>query len=131
MIRRFQLIPYALVLFLFTSEAAAQTTFFPAKGIFNGFLSQSNIVECDNNNSVAVDMKLTMTRSDGEVLAIHNYTTAPSGSTHTILEVLASITDSIGTYTLELTGDSANLGRQGQLPHGILPGIASRRSQAV
>ena len=83
-------------------NAQAQTTYYPARGVFNGFLRQTNIVECDNNNSSPITVQLTLTASSGAVLAVHAFPVAAFGSMHTILNDLADIVDNHGTYTLSL-----------------------------
>ncbi len=100
------------VLFIFatTTTVEAQTTYFPAQGVFNGFLSQMNVVECDNGNSQAVNMTLRMRRSDGVELAVQAVTIEASGSQHIILNGLANIVDSLGIYDLELPPGEAFLG---------------------
>lgn len=90
------------ILWLRPLPALAQTTYFPAKGVYNGFLNQTNIVECDNNNSQAVSVNLVMTRSDGTVVANYGYAINGFGSQHVILNGLTNITDTYGVYTLSL-----------------------------
>lgn len=100
-----------LFLLIVPSLGLAQTTYYPATGIFNGFLNQLNIVECDNNNNEAVGMSITVTSSIGDVLGQRFLTLPAFGSVHTILNGdLADITDNIGTYLLEIAEGQAFLG---------------------
>ena len=97
----------ACLMLLSASTALAQTTYYPARGVFNGYLAQTNIVECDNANSQAVSVVLTMRDGGGNLLAIHPFGLPAFGTVHTILNDLASINDRYGTYLLELgTGQS-------------------------
>ena len=92
----------ALSLAFSAGRTNAQTTYYPARGVFNGFLRQTNIVECDNNNGSPVTVQLTLTASSGALLAVHAFPVAAFGSVHTILNDLADIVDNHGTYTLSL-----------------------------
>ncbi len=100
----------ALFLFLLTSTALAQTTYYPARGVFNGFFSQINIVECDNNNSVPVNMTLNATSSAGVLVGARNFTMPAFGSVHTILNDLGNIVNNHGTYSLEIAASQELLG---------------------
>ncbi len=89
-------------LLLGSTTAVAQTTFYPANGVFNGFNGQVNIGECDNNNSKEVALTVTVTNSTGEVLAVRENVIPPNGSWHFILNDMADIRDKYGLYTLAL-----------------------------
>lgn len=95
-----------------SSSAAFAQSYFPATGTFNGFLNQLNISECDNTNSVPVNVTMTVTDSGGSVLATHAYQIAAFGSAHIILNDIASIADKIGTYKLDLPSSQLFLGDQ-------------------
>ena len=98
------------ILILLPQITFAQTTYYPAKGFYNGFLNQINIVECDNNNDTSLDLGITVTNSFGEQLSSESYSIAASGSRHIILNDVASITDTYGTYTLNLSTTQTALG---------------------
>ena len=95
---------------LITSSVSAQTTYYPAKAPWNGFLAQTVIGECENNNSTTINATLTMTESSGQILVVHPFSIPPSGSRHIVLNALTDIIDRTGTYTIELDDGQAFLG---------------------
>ncbi len=98
------------VTFLLPATSFAQTTYFPARGVFNGFLGQVNIVECDNGNGSPVSVKLTLRAATGEMLGAVLNNISGFGSNHTILNDLGDIVDRTGTYSLELLAGQEFLG---------------------
>ena len=93
------------IVFLPLFSLSAEQVQFPASGIYNGFLNQLNIVECDNNNTESVSGELSLFNSAGSTVGNQSFTLDPSGSAHIILNDLASIADSYGTYSVSLSGD--------------------------
>jgi len=85
----------------------AQTVYYPADGIYNGFLQQINIVECDNNNTERVGGSISMFGGDGSELVNQGFALEPFGSVHIILNDLVNIVDSYGTFSISLDGDSS------------------------
>ena len=59
----------SLLTCLVPGVVGAQSAQFPADGIYNGFLQQTNIVECDNNNSESITGKLNLFNGGGESVA--------------------------------------------------------------
>lgn len=100
----------SLVLFGALDRAEAQTTYFPARGVFNGFLGQTNVVECDNANPLAVTLGLTLRDSAGNLIGSRPVPLAAFGSTHTMLNDVGNINDNYGTYLLELPTGQELLG---------------------
>jgi uncharacterized protein (DUF1800 family) len=94
----------------FASSTYAQTTYFPAQGIFNGFLEQINISECDNQNDKPLNLRLRLVDSTGFEYPPYDFQVAAFGATHTILNDLASIRDKVGIYHLELGAGQDGLG---------------------
>ena len=107
---KYSVLSFSFLFILFSSGAQAQTTYYPAKGFYNGFLNQVNILECDNNNNAPVDIAVAVQNSAGQILANNSYNIAISGSRHVILNDVANITDNFGTYTISLPEDQASLG---------------------
>lgn len=85
----------------------AQSVSYPAEGIYNGFLSQTNILECDNNNPESLAGSIGLFSGSGELLATQAFSLEAFGSAHIILNDLANIADSYGTFTVSLTGDTS------------------------
>ena len=79
--------------FITSLNAAAQTVSYPADGIYNGFLNQTNILECDNNNAAVVRGTLSLFDGSGVNVAETGFILEPAGSVHIILNDLAQITD--------------------------------------
>lgn len=88
--------------FVVTPQSVAQTTFFPATGLYNGYLEQVNILECDNAGSLAVNPLLKIYSSDAKLVSSLNLAIAANGTQHVILNDLAKIRDTYGTYKLEI-----------------------------
>ena len=94
--------------------AFGQTTYFPARGIYNGYLQQTNILECDNSGSLPVDVTVRLISNSGVQVGQLPFRVEAFGTRHIILNELAAITDSYGTYSLtipvsqRLLGDSLN-----------------------
>ncbi|MCB0323435.1 MAG: DUF1800 family protein [Bdellovibrionales bacterium] len=84
------------------TSAFAQTTFYPARGVWNGFLGQTNILECDNNNNRQVDFTLSLATVAGVEVVSVNDSVPAFGSRHIILNDLTDIGDNIGLYTITL-----------------------------
>jgi len=78
----------------------------PAIGFYNAYLNQQNIVECDNGNSFGVTLRLTVRNYSGQTVGQITYDIADFGSRHIIVNDLASITNTYGSYTLELLSAS-------------------------
>ncbi len=91
--------------FITSLNAAAQTVSYPADGIYNGFLNQTNILECDNNNAAVVRGTLSLFDGSGVNVAETGFILEPAGSVHIILNDLAQITDRYGTYSINLDGE--------------------------
>ncbi len=102
---RVLLILHPLICFL--SSASAQTIPFPGTGYYNTNLSQTNIVECDNGNEAAVQMRLLLRARSGAVLVQFPFVINAFGSRHITLNELANIVDQYGSYTLELLSSSS------------------------
>ncbi len=98
------------LLVLFPSFASAQTTYFPARGVWNGFLNQINILECDNNNNAAVSFSVAIATSGGAEIARLNDSVAAFGSRHIILNDIADVVDNIGLFTVTLANGQSALG---------------------
>ena len=108
-----------LIAWLSTSIAFAQSVSYPATGIYNGFIGQTNIVECDNNNTESVSGALKMFTGDGSELANQGFSLRPFGSVHLILNNLAEIADTYGVFSISLNGDPVSY------THLTLPTICS------
>ena len=100
----------AVSLLIGATESRAQTTYFPAQGFYNGFLGQTNILECDNGNGIPVDIQMTMRRSGGQSVAVLPFSIPAFGSRHIILIDVVNIVETYGTLLLELGGLSPFLG---------------------
>ncbi len=93
----------ALVYFtLSLATASAQSTYFPATGIFNGAYNQLNVAECDNGNNSTVNLTLVMRDSAGQSLDVYSFAIKKFGSAHIILNDRANIVNKSGTYLLTL-----------------------------
>ena len=110
MFRAQSVLSSVLFVFLYVLPAAAQTTYYPAAGPWNGFFNQTVISECDNGNSRAVDLALHMVTSAGEDRGTVGVTVSAYGSAHTILNDLANISNNHGVYTLTLAPGQESLG---------------------
>lgn len=91
-------------------QANAQTTYFPATGVYNGYLQQTNIVECDNSGDKPVHPELRLLASNGTLLAKLALNISARGSQHIILNDLSNIVDSYGTYRIVLPTSESLLG---------------------
>ena len=107
---RFCFVLFFALFLCFSRPAFSQTTYYPARGFYNGFLEQINIIECDNNNSQEVNLTLKITDNEGTELTSEDYKIGASGSRHIILNDLTSIANSYGVYTLSLEKSQALLG---------------------
>ena len=87
--------------FLCIGAAHAQIADYPAVGYFNGFLNQTNILECDNTSAAAVGLNLSLLSSTGAKLGELPIAIPAFGSRHVILSELASIADRYGSVKLE------------------------------
>ena len=94
------------LIFFFTSSAIADTTTFPATGIYNGFIGQLNILECDNNNTSAINGTLNVFSQEGASIYSSPFLMEGNGSAHIILNHAASIDNSYGTYRVTLNSSS-------------------------
>ena len=74
-------------------QAEAQTTYYPARGVYNGFLDQINILECDNAGDRELNPSLAVFDQTGKELAALKMRLTPNGSQHVILNDLTNITD--------------------------------------
>ena len=99
----------ALVSF-FALSAHAQTVQYPARGVFNGFLNQTNILECENTGPDAAMLGLQLNASDGSTLTSTIISLAGFATRHIILNDLTNINDRIGTYLLTRVSGPSNLG---------------------
>jgi hypothetical protein len=107
--KRFFLI--ALVVLMFSAvESIAQTTYFPATGLYNGYLDQINILECENSGTLKVNPILKVYSQEGSILSTISMDISAKGSQHIILNDLTRIKDTYGTYKIELP--------TGQMLHG-------------
>ena len=89
------------------SLVLAQGLPIPATGFFNSYLSQKNIVECDNGNPEGVTLRLTVRSSGSQVLGQTTYDIPDFGSRHIILNDLVNLGESYGSYSLELLSNPA------------------------
>jgi len=95
---------------VFANPVAAQNVQFPARGVFNGYLSQTNILECENTGADPVMMGLQLNGSDGTVLTSTIISLSGFATRHIILNDLTNINDRIGTYLLTRVSGPNNLG---------------------
>ncbi len=79
---------------------------YPAVGVWNGFHNHLNVVECTNFGGTYAALKLTLRSNAGSELATQRFNVSGEGATHIILNDLASLTDSYGTFRLELQSGS-------------------------
>ena len=103
------ILPKSIFLFIvgllaltFTQTASAQTTYFPAKGFYNGFLNQLNILECDNSSPNNADMSITLITNAGQQLNSVTFPVAGFGSHHLIINDHYDIVNSYGVFELDL-----------------------------
>lgn len=99
-----------LIVVFLPSLASAQTTYFPARGVWNGFLNQLNILECDNNNNATVNFNISIATSGGAEIASLSDSVAAFGSRHIILNDIADVVDNIGLFTISLANGQTALG---------------------
>ncbi len=90
------------LLLLIPHLGLAQSVSFPAHGIYNGFLNQVNVVECENTHSSSVTLTIKLRRDDGSIKAQKNISLPAFGGKHLVLNSISSITNAYGSYTLEL-----------------------------
>jgi len=83
----------------------------PATGLWNGFNSHLNVVECSNFNTESVMVKLDMASFSNEDLGSTQFLVPGLGSRHTILNSF-SIENSHGTYELSLVPNNDDLEQQ-------------------
>ena len=85
--------------------AEAQTLSLPATGVWNGFNSQLNILECSNGGTVGYGFVVTVKSSQGQVLGTQTVNLLPQGTAHLVLNGFG-LENSYGTYALtHLSGD--------------------------
>lgn len=92
---------FATFLFL-SSSAHAENMSLPAVGNWNGFLAQSNVIECGNGGN-AVDVRITVRDLAGATLGVAPLHLAAQGTQHLILDTFP-IANKYGTYTVEFVG---------------------------
>ena len=104
MIRVPQLFGFLVVLgtIFVTSVAFAQTLSLPARGVFNGFLNQVNVLECENTNGAPVSLKFTVRDNGGVKLGTHSFVVPAFGAAHRVINDIASINNRLGSFLLEL-----------------------------
>lgn len=89
-----------LMLALFIPFSADAQSALARYGVYNGFLAQQNILECENSNDVEVSLTLRLKNSAGTQLANVNFSVPALGSRHIVVSDLASIQNSYGTVIL-------------------------------
>ncbi len=94
-IRAFLLLLAAITFFLFLSPAYAEGTL----GVWNGFLDQTNIVECHNGGEIELGVMVNVINSSGLKLGEPSLNLPPYATRHLILNELG-IEDQYGTYEL-------------------------------
>ena len=91
----------ALIALAFLPEpSSCQQLTFPAVGIYNGYLEQTNILECDNSNSSELALTLTLLDNSGASIVSQSFLIPAFGSRHIILTDLANLSQRYGTFTL-------------------------------
>ena len=98
----------AVIICLLPKLCLAQALPIPAAGFYNTNLEQINILECDNGNPEKINLNLNLKNYSGQSIKELTYEISSFGSQHIILNDLASIFNSFGSYTLALVG-STNL----------------------
>lgn len=99
-------------LFISPQSLFAQTTYYPANGIYNGFLGQLNIVECNNNNDTGIEITLNFLDGSGSVVEGRGVFIPPFGAVDTIVNDTLDITDKIGAYTVSIKEGQEELGNK-------------------
>jgi uncharacterized protein (DUF1800 family) len=102
----------SLIFLSWIGQASAQTTFYPATGIYNGFLNQINILECDNSGLDPLNPVVRILSLEGKELSAIPMRIEASGTQHIILNDLVQIRDTYGTYKIELSNDEMFKGSQ-------------------
>jgi len=98
-------------LLLALSEASAQKMSLPATGSWNGFLHQSNVIECSNAGDSA-DIRVTIRNITGAVLQTLQVNLGARVTRHIMLDA-ALIKESYGVYNIDLvSGDGTKLSCQ-------------------
>ncbi|HMP48356.1 MAG TPA: DUF1800 family protein [Oligoflexia bacterium] len=86
----------------------AESTFYPATGLYNGFLNQINIVECDNAGEYPLSPTLSVYSSSGSLISALPMNISAGGTQHIILNDLFNIKDTYGTFRIDVP-ESENL----------------------
>lgn len=98
----------ALILTLGLSRADAQTLDLPAVGVWNGFNSQLNVIECSNLAADEIALGIDVRDSAGGSLTSNTVLVPGYGTRHIVLNGLSSsLSDHYGIYILSVSGASS------------------------
>lgn len=86
----------AINFILFVGPSAAQEADYRATGLWNGFLNQTNVLECLNGSTKTLNVELRVKDNSGALLGTSTLTIPAHGTKHFILNELG-ITDQYGT----------------------------------
>jgi len=112
----FRTVNFLLFLLAFLQSAstfakAANLLEYPATGFWNGFLAQSNVLECGNFGPDSLRFELQLLDQFGQTVSTRTINFPGLGTSHVILNDLAELRDRYGTYRLlpSGAGDSRQL----------------------
>lgn len=92
-------------------EVSAQELTLPAVGVWNGFNSHLNVVECGNGSDTTLNLTLSVRNSAGTQIGSIPFSLGPFATTHQILNGFG-ISNAYGTYLVSGAGGSARLNCQ-------------------
>ena len=100
----------AVTILSFYNNAYAQELELPAVGFWNTFLEQVNIVECDNTSNSTIQLRLKLYSANYQEVTAVSFGISAFGTKHIILNDMANISSSFGSYKIERISGPSNMG---------------------